>query len=460
MQRSLKYFYFTIFSWVLSAQSPWLLTSDPVGIARSGAQVSYGRSLEASTFNPALLTTLQDSRSVFISLGLEMQSTQQTLQSNQTTLYSSDRNRSIPAFGLAWKLNPSWSLGLHSENTFSRHLDFGSGSFGRFFGDRLSLVARLTLAQVAFSPSAYPEFSVGIGIGMLNTDYVGGLSLRSVIPSNPNAPVSTSNPSLGVFEQRLVQSGSISSPVFQVGGRWAINSRWSMGFAYQSGTKESPSLSSKTAGTPLYYSNNGFGNPLVGGTTSGATLIANTTSRPGTGMLELPSRLTWGIRFRPNTTFTMELDIRRMSGNFSIPDWPSLVNVTGTISSPSVLSFAPSANSLRSGRPSMGLSLGADITLNQSWTLRTGFSQDQSTLSDAYVNPILGGAASSTFSAGFSYIGLGGEWSLGYQIRQSRDIESKTLDGSWNSGGFSPTGTPVGVEGMGHVIAIGYKTRF
>ena len=124
MQRSLKYFYFTIFSWVLSAQSPWLLTSDPVGIARSGAQVSYGRSLEASTFNPALLTTLQDSRSVFISLGLEMQSTQQTLQSNQTTLYSSDRNRSIPAFGLAWKLNPSWSLGLHSENTFSRHLDF------------------------------------------------------------------------------------------------------------------------------------------------------------------------------------------------------------------------------------------------------------------------------------------------------------------------------------------------
>jgi long-subunit fatty acid transport protein len=156
----------------------------------------------------------------------------------------------------------------------------------------------------------------------------------------------------------------------------------------------------------------------------------------------------------------MELDIRRMSGNFSIPDWPSLVNVTGTISSPSVLSFAPSANSLRSSRPSMGLSLGADITLNQSWTLRTGFSQDQSTLSDAYVNPILGGAASSTFSAGFSYIGLGGEWSLGYQIRQSRDIESKTLDGSWNSGGFSPTGTPVGVEGMGHMIAIGYKTRF
>jgi len=460
MQRHLKYFYFTFVSGVLCAQSPWLLTSDPVGIARSGAQVSYGRSLEASTFNPALLTTLQDSRSVFISLGLEMQSTQQTLQSNQTTLYSSDRNRSIPAFGLAWKLNPSWSLGLHSESTFSRHLDFGSGSFTRFFGDRLSLVGRQTLAQIAFSPSTHPEFSLGIGMGMLTTDYIGGLSLRGVIPSNPNAPVSAANPSLGVFEQRLMQSASISSPVFQVGGRWAINSRWSMGFAYQSGLQKSLPLSSTLSGAPLFYSNTGFGNPLVGGIASGLTLTANTTSRPGTGSLELPSRLTWGIRFRPNTTFTMELDVRRMFGNFSIPDWPSLVNVSGTISTPSVLSFAPSANSLRSGRPSMGLSLGADITLNQSWTLRAGFSQDQSTLSDVYVNPILGGAASSTFSAGFSYIGWGGEWNLGYQIRQSRDIESKTLDGSWNSGGFSPTGTPVGVEGMGHMIAIGYKTRF
>lgn len=460
MRRNLKYLSFSTIFGFLSAQSPWLLTSDPVGIARSGAQVAFGRSLEASTFNPALLTTLQDRRSVFVSFGLEMQSTQQTLQSNQTTLYSSDRNRSIPAFGLAWKVNSNWTLGLHSENTFSRHLDFDTGSFGRFFGDRLSLVSRQTLVQFAFSPSTHPEFSVGIGMGMLNVDYVGGLSLRSAIPSNPNASVSPTNPSLGVLEQRLMQSGSMSRPAFQLGGRWAINSRWSMGFAYQSGAKESFSLTAKTFGAPSYYSNTGFGNPLVGGTTSASTLLANSTPRAGAGSLELPSRFTWGIRFRPNTSFTMELDIRRLSGNFSIPDWPSLLNATGTIGSPSVLSFAPSANSLRSGRPSMGFSLGADITLDQSWILRAGFSQDQSTLSDAYVNPVLGGSASATFSAGLSYIGLGGEWSLGYQLRQSRDVESRTLDGSWSVGGFTPTGTPVGLEGMGHVIAVGYKTRF
>lgn len=460
MQRSQKYFQFSLFSLALSAQSPWLLTSDPVGISRSGAQVAFGRNLEASSFNPALLTTLEDKGSLFTSLGLEMQSTQQTLQSSQTTLYSFDRNRSMPTFGFAWKISPSWSLGAHSEYILSRHLDFGGGSFSRFFGDRLSLVSRQTMAQIAFAPSAYPQFSVGIGVGILNTDYSGGLALRSAIPANPNLPVSVSNPSLGMLEQGLIQQGTMKSLAFQLGGRWAMNPRWSMGFAYQSGTQKRPSLSSQMSGAPSYFSNNGFGNPLVGAETAGAALLRNTTTRPGLGDIELPNRLTWGIRYRPNTVLTMELDIRRMSGRFSIPDWPSLINGTRTISSPSVLSFAPATNSLRSGRPTMGFSFGADINLSPAWTIRMGFSQDESILSDAYVNPILGGSSSATFSSGISYIGWGGEWSLGYQVRQSKDVESKTLDGSWNTGGFNFSGTPVRVEGMGHLIAIGYKVRF
>jgi len=54
----------------------------------------------------------------------------------------------------------------------------------------------------------------------------------------------------------------------------------------------------------------------------------------------------------------------------------------------------------------------------------------------------------------------GGELNLGYQYRQSEDQDTRRLDGVWSSTGFQPGGTRVRMEGMGHLLALGYKVAF
>lgn len=102
----------------LGAQSLALPASDPVGIARGGAGVAFGRSLEASALNPALLVTVVDRRSAYLAGGMELESGQLTLQSNQRTLFSSDRNRFMPALGAAWKVGTGSSSDWSSTRPF------------------------------------------------------------------------------------------------------------------------------------------------------------------------------------------------------------------------------------------------------------------------------------------------------------------------------------------------------
>ena len=65
--------------------------SDPVNIARSGAGVAYGDSLEAASINPGILATLRDPSSAFFACGAELYSSQATLQSSDNNIiYSGD----------------------------------------------------------------------------------------------------------------------------------------------------------------------------------------------------------------------------------------------------------------------------------------------------------------------------------------------------------------------------------
>lgn len=446
----------------LFGQTPWLTTSDPVGIARSGATVIFGKNLESASWNPALLTTLDAPRSVFFSYNLEMQYTSQTLESNQIIHGSSDRNRSIPMLGLAWRLSPSLVLGLHSESTFQRHVDFAPLSPARFFGDRLLLSARRTEIQLAWSPEQYPQFSLGFGAGISKVDYQGGLSVRLNIPTNSSVALSTSNPSLGLVEQRIIQQGNASRSSFQFGGRWAINSQWSTGLAYQSGLSGNLSLTAnRRDGIVGYYSTTGFGVPLVGATASAASLLSASTVRPSSGGYEFPGRLAWGFRYRANSTFTIELDLRKTVGSFMIPAWPTIATPTSAVAgAPSSLPFGGPASGLRIASSTSGFSLGTDINVNRNWIVRFGLGQDDAGISDDFVNPVLGGSRSATFSFGLGYQVWGGELNFGYQVRQSRDSSTTYLDGNWNVSGFSPTLTPLGIEGMGHIIALGFKKSF
>jgi hypothetical protein len=53
-----------------------------------------------------------------------------------------------------------------------------------------------------------------------------------------------------------------------------------------------------------------------------------------------------------------------------------------------------------------------------------------------------------------------GELSLGYQVRQAQDVDSRALDGAWSIAGYRSTGTMSRVENSGHLYALGYKVSF
>ena len=79
---------------------------------------------------------------------------------------------------------------------------------------------------------------------------------------------------------------------------------------------------------------------------------------------------------------------------------------------------------------------------------------------EALTEPQLGGTPSAAFSIGAGYRVWGGEINLGYQYRQSQDQDSRSLSGSWSSAGYRNVGTRVRMEGMGHLLAIGFKKMF
>ena len=432
------------------AQGVSLPATDPVGIARSGVQVAYGYSLEAASLNPALLASLRESKGFFLSAGLEMQSSQVSLESNQRTWYSTDRNRSLAAFGAAYRRSPALTLGLKFDTPFQRHGQFALDAANRFLGDGIDLSARRLEAQAAWSLS--PAFSLGLGLGVARLSYGSGTVLRAGIPLDPSQPASATNPMDGLLEQGVSQTGAKTVPSYSLGARWAVNPRWTLGFAYQSGYKADLALSAGFQGGLLGVYNNA-GQPLanLGTTARAATLAGLMTPVAGGGRLELPARTSLGVRHRLNSLITWEADLRWTAAGLTVPDFAQLQTPSGPVAGPAALPR-------ELGHLGMGLS--AEVALGKRWTLRAGAFFDRNSVEEAQAEPLLGGARQATFSAGAGCRIWGGEVNLGYQYRQSKDQDVRNLDGTWSVGGFQATGTRTRVEGMGHLFAIGYKRTF
>ena len=108
----------------------------------------------------------------------------------------------------------------------------------------------------------------------------------------------------------------------------------------------------------------------------------------------------------------------------------------------------------------MGAGASTEIELGKLWTLRAGIFLDQRSIESSRTEPLLGGSRTAGFSVGAGYRVFGGELNLGYQYRQSEDQDSRQLDGVWSSTGFRNVGTRLRVEGMGHLVALGFKKTF
>jgi long-subunit fatty acid transport protein len=428
-----------------AAQSMALPAVDPVGIARSGAQVAYGYSLEAATANPALLSSLREKSGVYLSVGVEASSTQRTLEANQRTDFSTDRNRGLGAFGMALRLSPKLTLGLKVDEPYLRHGKFLDGAPSRYFGDGIDISTHRLEGQAAWAFS--PNLSMGLGLGVARLGFEATNVVRVGVPLYPATTAD------GLVEQRVGESGNKVVPSYSLGLRWALNPRWTFGFTHQSGLKADLDLKAGFRATNLgFYANDGLSTPPLGIGARAATLLASSQVLAGGSSLELPSQTTLGVRHRLLPMMTWEADLRWTSASLAVPTFASIQTPGGTVSAPA---------ELPRGRSHLGLQLSSELELGKSWTLRGGLAFEQRSIETNVAEPLLGGARTAAFSIGAGYKIWGGELNLGYQYRQSEDQDSHRLTGDWSVTGFQATPiNRVRMEGMGHLMAIGFKKMF
>jgi len=434
----------------VAAQSMALPAADPVGIARSGAQVAYGYSLEAATTNPALLASLREKGGFYLAGGLELSVIQQSLESNQKTYTSTDRNRSLSGFGLAARWSPTLTLGLKLDEPYLRHGQLLNDAPSRFLGDGIDLSARRLEGQAAWALN--PNMSVGLGLGVARLSYESTSVMRLGLPNDPTLPASSTNAVDGLVEQRIGQSGNKVVPSYSLGFRWAISPRWTLGFTHQSGLKGDLDLKAGFQDASLgLYANDGLSIAPRGADVRAATLLANAQTTAGRPTMELPSQTTIGVRHRITPMVTWETDLKWTSGSLRVPSFASVQTPSGTVLAPT---------ELPSGKSHLSLNVSAEVELGKFWTLRTGLALDQRSIEESSAEPLMGGPRTAAFSFGAGYKVWGGELNLGYQFRQSEDQDTRRLDGVWSSTGFRGVGTRVRMEGMGHLMSLGFKMMF
>lgn len=436
----------------LGAQSLVVPASDPVGIARAGGGLAYGRSLESASLNPALLTTLQDPRSAFLSLGEEFQSAQVSLESNQKTLYSTDRNRFVPTFGLAWRWSDRTVLGLKLDTPYLRHGRFDASTSTRFLGDEIDLASLRLMAQGARSFGDKGQFSLGLEAGLVRISFAEGTTVRARVPLDPTQPASGSNPSQGLVETRVREEGNATLFAAGMGFRWAINTRWTLGFAANGVLKGRVNLdASYGSEAPTYTANDGFGPAPLGIGALGSSLLQASTPVAGRDRIALPGQAALALRHRVNNLFTWEGTVRYTRWNdMRIPTLPGLATPSGLVRNAPVYA----------SQNAIGLGLDGELALSRDWTVRGGFSLDQGARRETDVDHLMGGGRLATFGAGASWKTFGGELSAGYQVRISQDRDSTRLEGTWSATGYRPIGTATRVENMGHLFSIGFKKAF
>lgn len=436
----------------LSAQGVQLAGSDPVTIARSGTGVAFGRSLEAAGQNPALLVTLQEATEAHVALGYEFQASSTTAESNQRQFFTSDRNRPLPGFGFAHRLNPRLSWGLKLDQPFGRHLELRDGAPSRFTGDALSLSAHRLEGQLAWSPEGRPEWSFGIGLGVTRLGLKLGNRVRLGLPIDPTQPASVGNPVVGLAEIGLQEEGQAFTPSLTLGGRWALSSRWTLAATLESPLKGKPSLSSGYRASSLsVWDSNGYGSAPVGTDARAYQVVGTSLVHSGTGDVALPARFTVGMRHRKSQLFTWEVDLQWMGAGLRVPTFASINTLSGTTTAPRTLS---------STRASLTAKAMGEFTLDRRWSLRMSLGMESGYAVPENFEPLLGGGMQSFYGLGAGYKVMGGELSFGLQYRIDKDQDRVGLQGEWDANGYRPTTTKVRTEGAGHLLSIGFRKSF
>lgn len=366
----------------LAAQTPYLRGSDAVTIGRSGAGVAFGRSLEAASINPALLVTLQDSRSAYVSMGLELQSSTSTLAANGLKLSTSDRNRLLPAFGAAWRLSPTFALGLKLDTPVLRHGTLPVEATSRFYWQGIDLSVHRLELQGSWALSE--QLSLGLGLGLARISYASDVSVRAIVPEDASSAYAPgTNDAQALAEQSLHQSGSKTTGCFSLGFRYAVNPRWTLGGSYSKILKADLSMSASKGSAGVTTGVDGYSQPSAGIDDAVQTVLTSSRAQAGSGSVEIPGVATLGVRHRFNQLFTWELDLRYTQGaSTKLPSQASLITTSGTVDAPT---------SGAGYRNALGMSLMGEIAFTKRLTGRIGMAVDAATVEDQAIDPVVGG---------------------------------------------------------------------
>lgn len=426
----------------LAAQSLWVPGSDPVTIARSGAGVAFGRSLEAAGANPALLPTLTDVRSFQLGLGMAMESHQVTLrESNQPTHFTSDRNRFMPSFGAGWKLGDRFSAGVQVADSFRRNGRLDWDAPARFDGLALDLAVRRAEFQGGFSVT--PAFSLGFGVGLQQISYSAEAPIRVVVSGDLGQ---------SLLEAVAGQKANKTVPSFTLGFRWALAPRWTIGGSFRSGVDTTLGLEGYRVDRPLLLvGSDGFGVATAGIEPAAKALADGLRPVTGDPRLKLPAQLQVGVRQRVNQLFTWEGDIYFVMPGAMLPAMPGYTGTTGVIQAP---------QNQTEGKGGMGVRACGEFSVSKNWVFRMGMSVDPSFRKDEDSDVLVNGTRAAAFSGGMAWQALGGELSMGYQFRQTQDRESSRMGSNWKSTGYHRGGNLVRIEAQGHLWSIGYRATF
>lgn len=425
----------------LAAQSLWLPGSDPVTIARSGAGVAFGRSLEAAGANPALLNSLTEPKSFYLGLGMSLESHQLTPQSNQVTHFSSERNRFMPSMGGGWKVDDRFSLGFQVTDAFRRHGRLDWEAPARFDGLALDLEVRRAEFQGGMALS--PALSVGFGVGVQAVRFSSEAPVRAIVPGDPGQ---------SLVELVAGQKASKLVPSYTVGFRWAFAPRWTLGGSFRSGVDTTLGLDAHRVDRPLLLvASDGYGRPTAGIEGAARTFANGLTPLAGDGTLKLPAQLQLGVRQRVNQLFTWEADLYLVGSGTQLPSLPGYTGTAGAIHV-----VAPTEES----KGGLGVRACGEFSVSKNWVLRVGLSLDPPFRRDEDSDALLNGTRTAAFSGGLGWKAFGGEVNLGYQFRQTQDRESNRMDSNWTSSGYRRTGTLVRIEAQGHLWSLGYRMHF
>ncbi|MCB2386551.1 OmpP1/FadL family transporter [Thalassolituus alkanivorans] len=362
-------------------------------------------------FNPAGMSRLERSQASFGFTYLQLEGSFEGVRTNPTGLVTSDTaeagvyndggdfmpDKVIPFGYIVHKLDDKAAVGLGIFAPFGTATDYKSGSLAGGFADETQLSA--IDIQPTFSYQLSDTLSFGVGIDIV---YAQGLLSKELDLIPYGAPGAT-DPQYKGYENKFEVKGDDIGYGWNFGVMWDASQSTTLGFAYRSEIDfdlEGKSEFKQSNGVEVYNADL-KGHPLLDPDDNGIVL-ADAAIAAATGSYNPANTYTGKVDKQDSrvpltgprsATFSIahKLDDRlQLLAGATWTDWSSfkyfdvIATKSGIIDDLSGLGENYVGHIVEKWHDTWSYSVGAEYSLNQDWTLRTGYAFDASPVKDEH----------------------------------------------------------------------------